>query len=470
MRKNGWRGSLLGAVLAGVVLTMAASTAGAQGPMGNEGYTFGIYYVNYGFYPVVQVYLRTFDENREPLQNVNYANIGIQVAGKNYDPGLVDLQNRRFQYGVESLENRKESFRTVFVWDCSGSMAGQPFEDTRSAIAKYIQAKRPGDQVAILAIRDTNEGYQKVSSFEKDPTLLYQRMDDVKPDGQKTRLYDSIAAALEMCTLASQGSVNNLDGEFAVLNTIIVLSDGKDEGSAISKDALVNRIGTLNPPVPIYSLAYSSKKETEYFTNLEAVSKAALSRYWTAAETQEFATVLQKIHYINRKDYVVTFRANVPEDGGEHNFAVGIAWPSGSGRFVFREGKFKAVESPAIFDPKAKAYWEDLLAKYPDLTNIPPLPPPPPQDVRGVLPIRSGPEGEGEGEGEPIPVPDPPVKPDTGNNDTLMLLLIAAVGVCILLLVMIIVIWVRTGASANRRPPMGPGTGTGAPPPTSHTH
>ncbi len=354
----------------GLLLAIAIWPVSAQGPIGNDAYAFKIYHVNYAFYPAVQVYFRTFDQNRNPLVNVNVANIGVMVKGRIYDPRKLVAGSGRMQYGIETLQSRGESFRTVFVWDCSGTMAGKPFADAQTALMKFIETKRAGDQVAILAIRDEQTGYQLVSSWEKDPALLYQRIMDVKCDGKQTRLYDTIGAAMEMCATASQGDINNQGGEFTILNAIVVLSDGKDEGSAVSREELIGRINTIKTPIPVFSLAYSSV-DSSNFRNLEALSKATVGQYWTASESQEFASTVQKIHQINRSDYVVTFRSYEPIDGSKINFKLGISYPANTGRFLWQEGEFEAIESPAPFNPASAAYYQALLAQYPALPTGP---------------------------------------------------------------------------------------------------
>ena len=355
-----------------LTVVLGLPDAAAQAPLGNEQYTFKIYAVNSAFYPIIQVYLRTFDQNREPLPNINYANIGLQVKGRNYDPLLIDPQSKRPMYDIEPLGSRtREGFRTVIVLDCSLSMKGQPFVDAQNALLKYVEAKRPTDQIAVIAIRDKAEGYELVSGFQKDPTILYQLIQDVPCDGQKTRLYDSVAAAMELCATASQGGFNNTDPEYAVLNTILVLSDGKDEEGAISKEELMARIGQLPIPIPIYSLAYSNADKSS-FRNLEALSKGSFGRYWTHEDSKQFGATVQRIHQINRSDYVLTFRSMVPIDGNMHAFNVAISWPAKTGRAVFDRGEFEAMESPAAFLPEAKDYWEYLKRQFPEPSPIPP--------------------------------------------------------------------------------------------------
>ena len=247
-------------------------------------------------------------------------------------------------------------------------MAGKPFADAQNALIRYVEAKRPTDQIGIIAIRDEAEGFQLVSGFEKDPTLLFQRIADIKCDGKSTRLYDAIAGAMEMAGAASQGNTSNAAVEHSVLNSIVVLSDGHDEGSAVARDELMNRIGQLNVPVPIFSLAYS-KSNTDHFRNLEALSKGSFGRYWTHGDSQEFAATIQQIHGINRSDYVVSFRSYVEVDGGKPPFKIGLAYPSNTGRFIWEDGEFEAIDSPARHIPETQALYMATQALIPKLDN-----------------------------------------------------------------------------------------------------
>ncbi len=359
------------------VILLLSPRAFAQAPIGSGTYSIKVYHVNYGFYPIVQAYMRTWDDAREPLQNLNIANIGLQVKGRNYDPHM-SVQGH--QYSIETIERRAEGFRTVIVLDASGSMRGEPFTDALNALNRFVEAKRPVDQVAVIAIRDLPEGYEVVSPFETNPTLLYQRIRDIPCDGQQTRLYDSVAAAIEMCGTAFRGDMTSL--EYAVLSTIVVLSDGKDEGSAVVREELVNRIGMMDTPIPLHCIAFT-RVEREHLKNMEALSRASFGRYWDVESTKHLSRVMQDIHRINRSDYVVTFRSYVPVDGGSHPLRIGVEYPSGSGNLLYSSAAFEAIDSPAVFNPTVRERYEQLLAAYPAqpappfAMPAPPLPPGP---------------------------------------------------------------------------------------------
>lgn len=322
---------------------------GGEGAMAGEGagfampggYGLKIYKVNFGFYPYVQVYFRTFDQNQQPLVNLNAMNIGLMVKGRAYDP-------MKRQYQINSIRQRQEATRSVLILDASKSMVGPPFETALRATARYIDSKRPQDEVAILSIRDTKTGYDVVSEFERDPGALGRRLVDVRADGNKTRLYDSIGAAMQMCGMSAQGSVTPSTENYIVSCSIVVFSDGKDDDSALSREELNGRITSLSIPIPVYSLAYS-KLNQKYFKNLEAISKNSFGIYYMVGETiDNMQKVVEGIQNIIQSDYVVTFRSYLPVDGEEHVFKLGVEYPSGSGKFTYENARFEAIEAPPL--------------------------------------------------------------------------------------------------------------------------
>lgn len=305
-------------------------------------YGLKIYNVNSILYPFVQVYIRTFDHNKQPLVNLNEMNIGLMVKGRSYDP-------MKRQYAIQTIRQRSDAVRSVIILDASKSMSRSGYLSSLQAAAGFIDAKRPQDEVAILAIRDTKEGYEVVSNFERDPRALARRMADIKMDGMKSRIYDAIGAALQMCAMSSQGStVSSSLGNFIASCSIVIFSDGRDEGSALSREELNARITSLEIPVPVYSLAYGSSAQN-HFINLESLSKNSFGVYYLIGDTIDRMTrVVEEIQNILLSDYVVTFRSYEPIDGEQHALRIGVEYPSGSKKFTYDNNRFEALEPPPV--------------------------------------------------------------------------------------------------------------------------
>jgi hypothetical protein len=287
------------------------------------------------------VYFRSFDQDMQPLVNLNYANIGVMVKGRSYDPA-------KRQYFVQSIRNRNEAVRTVIVIDCSATMKGEPFKNALLAASRFIDSKRPQDQVAVLAIRDTDEGYEVVSNFERDPEALARRIADLEPDGQITRLYDAIGAAMQMSGMVSQGGIGSDDAEYIISNSIVLIADGKNEQSALTREELNDRITDLTVPIPIYSIPYTTV-ERSHLRNLEALSKNSFGIYFSEEMAKDNPQrVVENIQNILQNDYVVTFRSHVEVDGESHAFRIGMEYPSNSGKFLYQGGDFDAIEPPPV--------------------------------------------------------------------------------------------------------------------------
>lgn len=337
------------AIITAIMSTVISSHYAVAQQM--QGYGVKIYRVESGLYPYVNVYFRTFNQNMEPLTNLNYVNIGLMVKGKAYDPG-------KRQYTVQPLRQRPEAVRTVLVLDASGSMCGKPFDATTQAAARFIDQKRPQDQIAILAIRDTPEGYDLISTWERsqsggDPNrgALGRRLLDIKCDGKKSRIYDTLGAAMQMVGIVGQESLSGSDKaqDYAVSSAIVVFSDGHDEGSALSREELNTRISSLQTPIPIYSIAYTNTPTTEYFKNLESLSKNSFGKYYPVGQKLDnMQKIVEEISDILLDDYVLTFRSYVLVDGEQHTFKLGVEYPSGSGKYLYETAKFEAIEPPLL--------------------------------------------------------------------------------------------------------------------------
>ncbi len=346
------------AVISFTMILGQNALAGFESAPNLQGYGQKIFRIESGLYPFVQIYLRTFNQTMDPLINLNIANIGLMVKGQVYNPHVR-------QYNIQSIQDRQEAIRSIIVLDASASMAGEPFEAALRAANRFIDAKRVQDQVAVIALDDNKEGFTLVSNFERDPGTLGRRIADITPSGKKTRLYDGIAAAIQLAAgTDAGGTTSSLD--YVASTSIVVMSDGHDENSAITRQDLMTRITQLAIPIPIYSLAYS-KQEQDYLKNLQALSKNSFGRYYHIGEAYKAMTrTVEEIQNILQSDYVITFRAYLPVDGEKHIVKIGIEYPSGSGKLKFESGEFEAISPPNF--PQIMNAQETLNGYFPALS------------------------------------------------------------------------------------------------------
>ena len=314
------RGSTAAVAIAAVLTAASPRVATAQQVIAPKA---KIYLTNSLLYPFVQVYFRTLDQDRNPFVNLTIANIGIMVQGQSYDP-------QKGQYMVQTLSNRQEPIRAVLVLDATRSMA-DTFDDAREAAASFIDSKRAKDEVALLVVRDSRDGYEVASDFERDGSALGRRLGQIEPKGNKTRLYDTIAGAIQMCAGSAQGGTTTEDAEYIPSCSVLVFSDGRDDASAISRDDLNGRISQMAVPVPIYSFSRSK--------HLESLSTNSFGKYYDMRDAMKG---VQDVHNVLRNDYVLIFRSYLKVDGAKHPMKLGIEYPSGTGKLIWDSADFEA--------------------------------------------------------------------------------------------------------------------------------
>ncbi len=328
---------LLGLVLAAILM---ANIGHAAGTVGTQGYGLKIFRVESGLYPFVHVYMRTFDQDMNPLVNLNVLNIGVMVEGRAYDP-------RKKQYMIQPIRSREEATRTILVLDTNKGLKGAPFEGMIRSAARFIDAKRPQDQVAILALDNSNEGYAVLSNYDRDPGILGRRLADLQPHGDKTRLYDGVAAAMQMAG-GAVGNNSSSEVDYIVSTSIVVLGSGRDDDSAIGRSDLMTRISNLAIPVPIYALCFGSGESREQ-RNLQALAKNSFGKFFTIGGTYDTITRhIEDIQNVMQSDYVLTFRSYIPVDGDKHNIKVGVEYPTGSGVMYYDSSTFETIEPPTF--------------------------------------------------------------------------------------------------------------------------
>ena len=322
-------------------VTSGLSNAETDPATNLQGYGLKIFHVESGLYPFVQAYIRTFDQNMNPLVNLNEMNIGLMVKGHAYRP------NQR-QFFIQSIRNRNEAIRSILLVDTSKTMNGGPFEAALQAAARYIDAKRPQDQVAIIALEDNKEGYSVISNFERDPGALGRRLADLNAKGQKTRLFDGIAAALQLSASSGAGGTSMNEADYVASTSIVIFSDGMDENSAITRNDLMNRLTNMKVPIPIYTLAYTNIDQ-KHLKNLQALSKNSFGKYYHIGEAYDQMTrSVENIQDILQSDYVMTFRSYLPVDGEQYNLKIGVEYPTGSGKVRYGSSSFETIAPPAF--------------------------------------------------------------------------------------------------------------------------
>ena len=169
--------------------------------------------------------------------------VNVSVVDRGSNRGVSDLAKQDFRLSEDGVAQQilhfdavSAPFNLVLLIDLSGSTA-HVVELIKSAALHFVEASRPFDRIGIITFAG---GQVVVSPLTTDHAALRQRIAGIaKPDGS-TKIYDSLAFAMEEVAREAKDSRRN---------AIVVLSDGLDsvlpnvtgEGSTLSYEEVVRR-------------------------------------------------------------------------------------------------------------------------------------------------------------------------------------------------------------------------------------
>ncbi len=170
--------------------------------------------------------------------------VNVSVVDRSTSRGVSDLAKDDFrlyednvQQQIAHFDSASAPFNLILVIDLSGSTA-KVVELIKGAALHFVEAARPFDRIGVITFAG---GQVVVSSLTNDHQALRQRISSIqKPDGS-TKLYDSLAFAMDEVTREAGDSRRN---------AIVVMSDGMDstlpnvtgDGSTLSYEEVSRRV------------------------------------------------------------------------------------------------------------------------------------------------------------------------------------------------------------------------------------
>lgn len=204
----------------------------------------------------IKLYVNLLDRNNRPISN---RDIDAQVT--------IDGQNAQVQT-IKKFADTGEAIAYTFLLDISGTMKGEPFNNAIAAIKKLLEALDESNrfqqdssnqhQVALITFGD-----EVTTVFDfTSPYELNKQLDEKKlrAEDDRTLLYAAILKAFEL-------NKRN-DETLPTRRAILVITDGKDEGSGIG----LSDLNLDERDVPIYTIGYS-RITKQYLDNLKGIAQ-----------------------------------------------------------------------------------------------------------------------------------------------------------------------------------------------------
>ena len=217
---------------------------------------------------------------------------------------------------LTSIADREESVSIMIAVDASRSMAGEPIDSIKAAIVEFLNQKSSGDYVGLLSFHDDVD---IVCDFTTNVDTLIKHTESIEAIGGSTELNYGIVQGLKQ--LHENNSVPQN-------KALIVLSDGKDEGTAYTIDKAISQALEYN--IPVYSIGYHTKSKKKYLRVLDRISEETGGQYNDAPTTKELNRIYSQVFSQIQDQSVICFTTETfAADSLEHTFGVRVELEDG---------------------------------------------------------------------------------------------------------------------------------------------
>jgi von Willebrand factor type A domain/Inner membrane component of T3SS, cytoplasmic domain len=236
--------------------------------------------------------------------------------------------------------------------DVSGTMSRGPLNEAKGALLTFLGSARPEDRIALITFANDEE---TLSSFDEKRERLAEAVRNLKTRGKETRLYQAIYNALDIF----QGPT------LPKRRRLIVISDGKDEGSKEGAASVITKARTWG--IPIDSVG-RGRIEEQYAEALRGLSSGTGGYFEHARpDILSLTDALARIYENLSRSLVVTF-VYKPDDAGRttQNARIELQQPGQPWR-----AEIPTAISQVQRTIKERTSWEQFLGALKDQLNYP---------------------------------------------------------------------------------------------------
>jgi VWFA-related protein len=233
-----------------------------------------------------EMIISALDEQGNPIKGISKDNLKLTIDGKEIN-----------EFSIEPVSSAKNPISIILAIDISGSMHGRPINEAKKAASIFLDQLDKEDFIALITF---GSNVKSLSDFTKEKYKIREKIESLLANEQLTWLYQATSDSLDNALRAPTSRV-----------AVILLTDGKDEGSPKKEEDVLKRLKGMN--VPIYTLGFGPAAQIDYLKTLANMS-GGYFLYTPKAEelTRLYSTVLDQL----KNQYLIKF--NFPNPPGDY--------------------------------------------------------------------------------------------------------------------------------------------------------
>ena len=219
--------------------------------------------------------------------------------------------NKKRQEIIDFARETDLPLRIALLIDTSNSIRDR-FQFEQAAAIEFLQTVlRPNRDRAFLLAFDTN--VEVVQDFTDDVEKLRTGIESLRAGGG-TAFYDAIYHAV-------RDKLMKAEPEGSVRRTIVVLSDGEDNQSRVTREETLEM--AQKAEVTIYAIGTNITRIRKRGDKvLKRFAEETGGRLFMPFKLTDLTSSFRQIGHELRSQYVVLFRPNTPRDGAFHTIKV----------------------------------------------------------------------------------------------------------------------------------------------------
>ena len=231
----------------------------------------------------VVAHLRLLDAQGMVPANVDASHLTIAAAGK-----PCEIQS------ISKQIARGEGMKIVLAMDVSGSIR-PAFSKVQDAADRFVDRLTDKDKVSIIAFGDDVKVAQTETSDKRAVKAAIKRL---SAHSQSTVLFDAIDRA-----------VNVGARDHPEQRAVILITDGKDEGSSLKEDDIVTIVERSQ--VPVYTIGFGPEVQPKVLKRIALTSNGG--SYYSAPSQADIAKVYDEAFSRVFDEYVLNFSVPLPD-------------------------------------------------------------------------------------------------------------------------------------------------------------
>ena len=191
----------------------------------------------------------------------------------------------------------------VLSIDSSKSLSSSDLSKIKLSAGDIVRSIGPKDKIAIYHFDDE---VMLLHDFTRDLKNITKRINAIKRHGEKTLLYNSIHDSLVLFEKINQ-----------INKKIIVFTDGKDEGSSITDNDIIQLARSAD--IPIYFICF---KDSNNITSMARISKLTGGKLIYGKDHEDISGMYDTILSVMRNRYNVYYTTDLKRDGQNHKLDI----------------------------------------------------------------------------------------------------------------------------------------------------